>query len=286
MPTTAQTHIVFVQELPPHIDSCSAPTSQIEEVVKTHILQVKEAATIKEGQEFSHDILEVFAAERKHDDKKGKASKLSATSTEPEAHPATSSNLQPNMQYRYTSNTEDQCLVTKLEDYLIQGKLSLTMPAYVFAASPTICKDIVDKLKVQHVEANEYKAVAVANPSLSEARIARAVTVRDDDSPNYPSNQLPALCLPLQELDILVGGSIKIPAIFNTSLQIIIIRQDIIQSLRVYINTQQLIKMEGANGATNWTVGCAENLTLQVGDVLFKIHVHVIKNASFGLLLR
>ena len=43
--------------------------------------------------------------------------------------------------------------------------------------------------------------------------------------------------------------------------------------------------MEGANGITNWTVGCAENLILQVGDVLIKTHAHVIKNASFDILL-
>jgi len=102
--------------------------------------------------------------------------------------PATSSNLQPNAQYRYTSNAEDQRLITELEDYLMQGKLSLTTPTYVFAASPTIRKDVVDKLKVWHVEANEYKAVSVVNPSLSEARIARAVTVHNDDDPDYPSN--------------------------------------------------------------------------------------------------
>jgi len=263
------------------------PISQIEEVVETHILQVKEATTIKEGQEFLHNILKVFATERKHNNRKGKASELSATSTEPQAHPANSSNLQPNTQYRYTSNAEDQHLVTELEDYLMQGKLSLTTPAYVFTASPTIRKDVINKLKVQCVEANKYKAVSVVNPSLSEARIARAVMVRDDDSPNYPSNQPPAaLCLPLQELDILVSGSVKILAIFDTSSQIVVIRQDIIQLLGVYINTQQLIKMEGANGATNWTVGCTENLMLQVGNVSFKIHAHIIENTSFGLLLR
>jgi len=247
---------------------------------------VKEAATIKEEQEFLHDILKVFAAERKRNNKKGKASELSATSTEPQACPATSSNLRPNVQYRYMSNAEDQCLVTELEDYLMQGKLSLTTPAHVFTASPAIRKDVVNKLKVWCMEANEYKAVSIVNPSSSEARIARAVTVRDDDDPDYPSNQPPAtLCLPLQELDVLVSGSVKIPAIFDTGSQIVVIRQDIIQSLGVYINTQQLIEMEGANGATNWTVGCTENLMLQVGDVSFKIHTHVVKDASFGLLL-
>jgi len=42
--------------------------------------------------------------------------------------------------------------------------------------------------------------------------------------------------------------------------------------------------MEGANGATNWMVGCAENLSLQVGDVPFKIHAHVVENTSFSIL--
>jgi len=288
MLTTAQTHVVFTRELPPHLDSRSTPTSQIEEVVETHILQVKEAATDNEEQEFLHDILEVFAAKKKkRDDKKGKAPELSAPPKESQACPTAPSNPRPNAQFRYHSNAKDQRLVTELEDYLMQGKLSLTTPAHVFAASPAIRKDIVDKLKVQHVEANEYKVVSAMNPSSPDVRIARATTVHDDDTPDYPPSLLPTdLCLPLQELDVLVGSSIKTPAIFDTGLQIVVIRLDLIQSLGVYINTQQLIEMEGANGATNWTVGCAENLTLQVGNVPFKIHAHVVEHASFGLLLR
>jgi len=43
--------------------------------------------------------------------------------------------------------------------------------------------------------------------------------------------------------------------------------------------------MEGANGATNWMVGCAENLTLQVGNVSIKIHAHIVEHASFEILL-
>ena len=43
--------------------------------------------------------------------------------------------------------------------------------------------------------------------------------------------------------------------------------------------------MEGANSTTNWTVGCAENLTMQVGGMPFKVHAHVVQHASFGLLL-
>jgi len=95
---------------------------------------------------------------------------------------------------------------------------------------------------------------------------------------------LPAYCLPLQELDVLVGNTLNVPAIYDTGSQIVVIRKDIVQSLGIHINTQQLIEMEGANGTTNWMVGCAKNLLLQVGNVPFKIHAHVVKNASFGIL--
>jgi hypothetical protein len=111
--------------------------------------------------------------------------------------------------------------------------------------------------------------------------------MHDDFSDNLPpaSIQPPAFCLPLQELDILVNGSIKVPTILNTGSQIVIIWHDIVQALSVPINYQWLIEMEGANSTTNWMVGCAKNLPLQVGNMMVKVHMHVVKHASFGLLL-
>jgi len=96
---------------------------------------------------------------------------------------------------------------------------------------------------------------------------------------------LPDFCLPLQELDILINGSIKATTILDTRSQIVVIWHDITQALGARINHQHLIKMEGANRATNWTVGCAENLTLQVGNTLIRVHAHVIEQASFEILL-
>ena len=43
--------------------------------------------------------------------------------------------------------------------------------------------------------------------------------------------------------------------------------------------------MEGANSATNWTLGCAEHLTMQVGNVSFTLHAHVVEHTPFHLLL-
>jgi hypothetical protein len=111
--------------------------------------------------------------------------------------------------------------------------------------------------------------------------------VHDDFSDDLlpASIQPPAFCLLLQELNVLVNRSIKVPTILDTSLQIIVIWHDIVQALGVPINYQWLIKMEGANGTTNWMVGCAKDLPLQVGNVMVKVHMHVIKHMSFGLLL-
>jgi hypothetical protein len=144
---------------PPHITLRNASTSRIEEVIESHILQVREATNPNEEQEpeFSHDIFEVFATKKKCGDK-AKAPKLSApppvtllTSASNPSH--------PNMQYRYHCNAKDQQLVLELEEYLMQGKLSLTMPAHVLTASHAIHRNLADKLKVYHIETNEYEVV-------------------------------------------------------------------------------------------------------------------------------
>ena len=103
MPTStpSQAHAVFARDVPPHFDSRNTPTSCIEEVIESHILQVKEADTPQEEEEeFSHDIFEVFAAEKKK--RRDKASKVPKLATPPPTTPApaASANIsQPNSQY-------------------------------------------------------------------------------------------------------------------------------------------------------------------------------------------
>ncbi len=45
------------------------------------------------------------------------------------------------------------------------------------------------------------------------------------------------------------------------------------------------MEVEGANSACSRTVGCTENLPLQVGDVTLWVHTHVVQDAPFQLLL-
>ena len=75
------------------------------------------------------------------------------------------------------------------------------------------------------------------------------------------------------------------PGLLDLGSQIVVIRQDLAQEINARISPRLQIEMEGANGYTNWTLGCAEFLQMQVGDVSFKLHVHVVEHAPFHLLL-
>lgn len=139
------------------------------------------------------------------------------------------------------------------------------------------------------METNGYEAVSTGDWETSPpfATTSHRAIVHDIATIccSNPNNQNPNFCLPLQEIDVVINSSIKACSVLNTGLQIVVIWHNIVQTLGAPINHQHLIEMEGANSATNWTIGCTENLILQVGDMLIKTHAHVVKHASFNILL-
>ena len=108
-----QTHAVFAQEPPPHFNSHNTPTSRIEEVIETHIIQVKEGTTTGDDQAFPHNIFKGFATEKKKPGgKHSKAPELLAPApmTPPPVVNTSTSAVTPqtHTQYRYQSHAEDQ----------------------------------------------------------------------------------------------------------------------------------------------------------------------------------
>ncbi|KAI0278593.1 hypothetical protein BC826DRAFT_893754, partial [Russula brevipes] len=89
----------------------------------------------------------------------------------------------------------------------------------------------------------------------------------------------------LQEVDVEVGGSRIEAGVLDPGSQIVAIRQDLAKEVGAKINEHVKIEMEGANGVTSWTLGCAENLLMRIGNVSFRIHAHVVHEAPFRLLL-
>ncbi|KAI0288887.1 hypothetical protein BC826DRAFT_888759, partial [Russula brevipes] len=89
----------------------------------------------------------------------------------------------------------------------------------------------------------------------------------------------------LHEISVLVNGLVTEFGVLDSGSQIVAIRYDLAQEVGAQINPHRRLEMEGANGATNWTIGCAEYLSIQIGDIPFRVHAHVIEHAPFRLLL-
>ena len=153
----------------------------------------------------------------------------------------------------------------------MEGRLGQTTPAHILAASPTIWKDLVEKLHVHRVEASSFEGTGALG----------AV----DISTYSTSMQEPAYSLPLCEIDIWIGDKVTEAGVIDPGSQIIMIRDDLAREVGATINTSCVLQMEGANGATNRTLGCAEFLPMCAGDMVFKVHVHVVECAPFRLLL-
>jgi len=235
------------------------------------------------------DIFCIFATEKKK--RTNKPCQLPEASTPKAPKPPPSgatpqvqhkTTLQPNShkappQYQYQCNAEDQKLINKLVTWLWQGNLAHITPAHLYTASPLVCKEILERLRICHIEVTSYKEPTDCLPLAAEPLFSFGTVLTHLPEPAYS--------LPLQEIDIALGNGSMEPSLLDPGSQIVVIRKDLAQELNACINARLQIEMEGANGSTNWTLGCAENLPMCVGDVTFKVHMHVIKHTPFQLLL-
>ncbi len=216
-----------------------------------------------------YNLHEVLATEqRKHDARLPKpqnpppsqpAPPITTSAPIPSTQPAANT-TRPAPQYRYQSNAKDQQLTTQLFNWLLEGKLTNATLAHILAASAPIRKDLSEQLRTRHVEAGAFEQFTTSHPE-----------------PDYS--------LPLWEVDILVGSHSMEAGVIDPGSQIIAIRKDLADEVGAHINPDIRLEMQGANSATDWTLGCAENLSMQIGNVPFKLHAHVLENAPFQLLL-
>ena len=176
-------------------------------------------------------------------------------------------------QYCYLSNAEDQQLMTELFKLFLDGKLSLVTPTHILAASPGIHKELIKWLKTHKVDVGSYEISPLP-------KTAPPSTVLEFATPCVAE-----YLLPLHEIDVLVNRTVPEAGILDQGSQIIVIRWDLAQEAGITFNPMFQLEMESANGLASKTLGCTENLSMQVGDVDFEIHTHIVEQALFQLLL-
>jgi integrase-like protein/reverse transcriptase-like protein/aspartyl protease len=217
-----------------------------------------------------YDMFEVFAA-KKADPAPSipTVSKTPPTAAPPSPFVPFIPNARP-PQCRYQASAEDQALTKQVMDWILEGKLDHITPAHIFATSPPIRKELVERLRPRRIETNSFEQVSHTDPvSVLELTAKREA----EYSP------------PLREIDVLVNNLCTEAGILDQGSQIVVIREDLAKEVGARINTQLTLRMEGANGSTSRTLGCAEDLKMRIGDVSFTIHAHVIRTAPFRLLL-
>ncbi len=117
-----------------------------------------------------------------------------------------------------------------------------------------------------------------------------ATSFKESSTPPFSVLKLSTLriakySLPLCEIDVLINDTISEARVLDQGSQIIVIQRDLAQEAGAVMNSNHQLEMEGANSLVSKTLGCAENLSMCVGNVSFKVHAHVIDQVPFRLLL-
>jgi hypothetical protein len=223
-----------------------------------------------------YDMYKVFATKKK-DSKPPKAPVPAPTSppTQPPvaaAPPVSSTSMGCTPQYWYQASAKDQALTKELLDWILKGTLDKVTPAHILATSPPVRKELVECLKPCQVETASFEQ-----------------TNDNDEDPvsvlELAAKRKAEFSLPLCEIDVLVNSCRTEAGVLDQGLQIVVICEDLANEVGAQINTQHTLRMEGANGSTSRTLGCAKDLEMQIGDVSFTIHAHIVRTAPFCLLL-
>ena len=176
-----------------------------------------------------YDMFEVFTAKNS-----GAAAPIAATST----------SFHPNRpgQYKYQATAEDKVLTKQVMDGVLQGKLDQITPAHIFAISPPIRKGIVERLRPRRVESAAFEQVCDTTGA-DPVSVLEIATKREAE-----------YSLPLREINVLVNGHRTEAGVLDQGSQIVVIQEDLANEVGARINTQRVLRMEGANGSTSRTL--------------------------------
>ena len=100
-----------------------------------------------------------------------------------------------------------------------------------------------------------------------------------------PSSSSAVSSLPLRVIYPLFGPGVEVECILDSGAQIVIMRRDIWEKLRVPITSSKAMNLEAANSSTTLTMGLVENLPVKMGPITVYLQVQVVQDAPFEVLL-
>ena len=196
-------------------------------------------------------------------------------------------NIQPkpaasDPQFRYQSAIESSVKPSELANRALDATFTISARELLAALSDVRrhVKDLVASKKVAanvvEIDQTDVYLADCLKPSTPAAYL---------DLFKYDSTSSAASSLPLRVIFPTFAPGVEPECILDGGAQIVVMRRDVWERLRVPIVASRAMPMESANAATTMTLGVIENHPVQLGPITIYLQIQVVDNAPFEVLL-
>ena len=184
--------------------------------------------------------------------------------------------------HRYQAPVENAVKVSELVERTLDAKITVSARE-LLATSPEIRRQVKDLVTGKKVATNSLE-VESADSYLSalhnDAPPRLDVSKYDPDASTTAPHSLP-----LRVIYPTFGPGVIPECILDGGAQVVVMRRDIWEQLRVPLAPHKAMKMESANSGTTLTLGMVQNLPVTLGDITIHLQIQVVDNAPFEVLL-
>ena len=204
--------------------------------------------------------------------------------------------------FRYQAPVESGVKTADLADRVLDAQITISHREFL-AAAPDVRRHIKDSLVNKKVSANlveetdevdtfltscfnlEEDSNGESESELEDEPHPEPVTAYLNLDKYDPSLASAAASLPLRVIYPTIGDGSEPECILDGGAQVVVMREDIWKRLNISRTEKKAIPMETANSSTSMTLGLAEKVPFQLGEIMFYLQVQVVEKAPFEILL-
>ena len=184
--------------------------------------------------------------------------------------------------FKYQSPIETTVKVADLVDRTLDARITLSARE-LLAAAPEVRRQVRELVAGKKVAANFTEGNESVDSYLSTFLDEPGSTYLDVSK--YDSEPTAVSSLPLRVIFPSFGAGVEPECILDGGAQVVVMRRDIWERLRVPVAANKAMTMESANSGTNTTLGLIENHPVRIGPVTIYLQIQVVENAPFEVLL-
>src|SRR5882762_7567032 len=185
--------------------------------------------------------------------------------------------------FRYQSAIEASVNLGTIANRALNSQITLSTHE-LLAVSPDIRREIKDLVTSKKVSANlvEMNDTDAYLTSSSEPETPSSVLI---DLVKYETSSSAASSLPLRVIFPTFAPGVQPECILDGGAQVVVMRKDIWEKLRVPLAANRATPMESASATTTMTLGLIEDHPVQLGPITIYLQIQVVESAPFEVLL-